>query len=72
MAGDAAHYCDPFNVSDIARALHDVCSDPDLRATLSAAGIERSKRYTWHHAATALWASFERMAKDAGLHLEQP
>lgn len=71
VAGDAAHYCDPFNVSDIARALNEVCSDPDLRATLSAAGIKRSQRYTWDHAANALWSSFERMAKDAGLHLEQ-
>ncbi|MBL7951898.1 MAG: glycosyltransferase family 4 protein [Flavobacteriales bacterium] len=70
VAGDAAHYCDPFNVSDIARALHEVCSDPELRATLSAAGIERSQRYTWDHAANALWSSFERMAKDAGLHLQ--
>lgn len=71
VAGDAAHYCDPFNVSDIARALYEVCSDPDLRATLSAAGIKRSQRYTWDHAATALWASFERMTKDAGLHLNE-
>lgn len=71
VAGDAAHYCDPFNVSDIARALHEVCSDPDLRKKLSEAGIKRAQRYTWEHAATALWSSFERMAKDAGLHLEQ-
>lgn len=70
VAGDAAHYCDPFNVSDIARALHEVCSDPDRRKQLSEAGIKRAQRYTWEHAATALWSSFERMAKDAGLHLE--
>ena len=72
VAGDAAHYCDPFSVADIARALHEVCRDADLRTTLSTAGITRSQRYTWNHAATALWASFERMAKDAGLQLEKP
>ena len=71
IAGDAAHYCDPYNVSDIARALHEVCSDPDLRDKLGAAGIKRAQRYTWDLAATALWNSFERMARDAGLHLDR-
>lgn len=70
VAGDSAHYCDPFNVSDIARALYDVWSDPVRRDELSAAGLKRSQRYTWENAATALWTSFERMAKDAGLHLD--
>lgn len=71
IAGDAAHYCDPYNVSDIARALHEVCSDPDLRDKLSEAGIKRAQRYTWDLAAKALWNSFERMARDAGLHLDR-
>lgn len=72
IAGDAAHYCDPYNVSDIARALHEVCSDPDLRDKLSVAGVKRAQRYTWDLAAGSLWASFERMARDAGLHLGSP
>lgn len=72
VAGDAAHYCDPFNVSDIARALHDVCSDPMLHAALSKAGLKRSERYTWDRAAQDLWTSFERMARDAGLHVDTP
>jgi len=67
VAGDAAHYCDPFSVRDITRALHDVAGDPALREHLSAAGLKRSQRYTWDNAATALWASFERMCADAGL-----
>lgn len=71
VAGDAAHYCDPFNVIDIARALHDVCSSPELQGTLSKAGLERSQRYTWELAASSLWASFQRMAQDAGLHLDR-
>lgn len=69
VAGDAAHYCDPFNVSDIARALYEVWSDPVRREELSAAGLKRSQRYTWDNAAVALWTSFERMMKDAGLPL---
>lgn len=65
VAGDAAHYCDPFNVSDIARALHDVCSDPTLQQQLSAKGIARAERFTWERAAEDLWKSFERMWQGA-------
>ncbi|MGV3636006.1 MAG: glycosyltransferase family 4 protein, partial [Flavobacteriales bacterium] len=50
VAGDAAHYCDPFSVEDITRALHTVSTDVELRATLSASGIKRSERYTWDQA----------------------
>jgi len=66
IAGDAAHYCDPFSVGDIARALYDVWSDPALREQLSTAGRKRAERYTWDNAAKALWDSFERMLADAG------
>lgn len=71
IAGDAAHYCDPFSVADIKRALFEVWSDPAHADHLRAAGIRRSARYTWEKAAEALWASFGRMCRDAGLHLEQ-
>ncbi len=66
VAGDAAHYCDPFNASDIARALHEVCTDPALRERLGAAGLRRSQRFTWDRAALDLWTSFERMMQDSG------
>lgn len=69
IAGDAAHYCDPFSVADIARALLDVWSDPALCDQLSAAGLRRSARYTWDRSAIDLWASFGRMCSDAGLRL---
>jgi glycosyltransferase involved in cell wall biosynthesis len=69
VAGDAAHYCDPFNVSDIARALYEIWSDPVRREQLSTAGLKRSQRYTWDKAAEGLWASFERMLGDAGLEV---
>ncbi|MBK9274386.1 MAG: glycosyltransferase family 4 protein [Flavobacteriales bacterium] len=66
VAGDAAHYCDPFRVDDISRALREVVADAALRERLGRAGIARSVRFTWDGAATDLWASFERMLKDAG------
>lgn len=67
IAGDAAHYCDPFSVADISRALVEVWNDPALGEQLRTAGIKRSARYTWEKAAQELWASFERMCSDAGL-----
>ncbi len=71
IAGDAAHYCDPFSVADISRALLDVWNDPALCDQLRAAGLKRSARYTWDKAADTLWASFERMCLDAGLDLNR-
>lgn len=67
VAGSAAHYCDPFSVQDITRAMHDLWTDGELREQLGRKGLERAGRYTWERAATDLWKSFERMCADAGL-----
>ncbi len=67
IAGDAAHYCDPYSVADISRALLDVWNDPALCDQLRTAGLKRATRYTWDQAAEALWSSFRRMCADAGL-----
>jgi glycosyltransferase involved in cell wall biosynthesis len=68
IAGDAAHYCDPFSVADISRALYEVSSDSARCDQLRASGLKRAQRYTWDKAAETLWASFERMCNDAGLN----
>jgi glycosyltransferase involved in cell wall biosynthesis len=65
VAGDAALYCDPFDVEDIARTLHRMAVDEELRQRLGAIGIERSAMFTWDNAAKDLWRSFERMMADA-------
>ncbi|MBK8499494.1 MAG: glycosyltransferase family 4 protein [Flavobacteriales bacterium] len=67
IAGDAAHYCDPFSVADISRALLEVWNDPALGEQLRTAGIKRAARYSWEKSAQGLWASFGRMCADAGL-----
>jgi glycosyltransferase involved in cell wall biosynthesis len=67
IAGDAAHYCDPYSVASISRALYEVCTDEALRDQLLAAGLKRSMRYTWDQAARDLWTSFAHMCRDAGL-----
>lgn len=69
VAGDAALYCDPYSVSDIAKALYTMWSDDALREQLSALGLKRSQRYTWDNAANDLWDSFNRMCRDAGVNV---
>jgi len=64
VAGEAAVYCEPFDVEDIARAMRTVVQDEALRARLIAAGIERAQRYTWDRTAEGLWASIERMMNE--------
>lgn len=68
VAGDAALYCDPFNVDDIARAMRTIMSDPALRERLSTEGLQRAERYTWERTADGLWASVEHMMKDQRAH----
>ncbi len=65
VAGEAAVYCEPFDVEDIARAMRSVVQDEALRTRLIAAGIERAQRYTWNRTAEGLWASIERMIKES-------
>lgn len=67
IAAGAAHYCDPFSVQDITRALHAISTDPELHEQLGQKGMERAQRYTWDKSAAALWESFIRMCQDAGL-----
>lgn len=66
VAGDAAVYCDPFDVTDIARAMERIWTDGTLRAHLAAAGPERAARFTWDRTAEGLWASIERVLSTGG------
>jgi len=61
VAGEAAVYCDPFDVADITRAMRALVDDAALRERLIAAGLERAKRYTWDRTAEGLWAAIERI-----------
>ena len=61
IGGDAAFYCDPFNVDDIANGLHRVITDRELRERMIQRGLIRSQRFTWDNAAADLWKSFQRM-----------
>lgn len=49
--GDAAHYFDPTNVTDMARAVDEVLDNDSLRADLIAKGHAQVKKYSWHRTA---------------------
>lgn len=56
VAGDAALYCDPFDVNDIAAKLQQLAQDENLRAQLSEAGSKRSSLFSWDKSADQVWA----------------
>jgi glycosyltransferase involved in cell wall biosynthesis len=53
VSGDAALCFDPLNEDAIAAALERIASDESLRRTLSKAGPERARLFTWERAAEA-------------------
>lgn len=59
-AGAAAHYFDPYDETDIARAIGDVLTDRVLATWLVADGLEHQAAFTWERAAAQTLESFER------------
>lgn len=51
VVGDAAVLVDPLSLEHIASGIERVVLDSDLRVRLRAAGLERSKRFTWEKTA---------------------
>jgi glycosyltransferase involved in cell wall biosynthesis len=49
--GDAAYYFDPTDVGDIARAIHEVLDNDQLRDSLIAKGYAQLKKYSWQRMA---------------------
>ncbi|NRA12708.1 MAG: glycosyltransferase family 4 protein [Crocinitomicaceae bacterium] len=63
VAGDAALYCDPFNVDDISEKLTTIALDENLRLELSKKGLERSKLFSWDKSAESVWEILENHLK---------
>jgi glycosyltransferase involved in cell wall biosynthesis len=49
--GDAAHYFDPTDTEDMARAIGEVIDDEQLRNKLIEAGKKQIKKYSWRRMA---------------------
>lgn len=55
VAENAALYCDPFRVADIAEKMIELEMSKDLQENLCKNGLERSKLFSWDNAATKVW-----------------
>jgi glycosyltransferase involved in cell wall biosynthesis len=62
VAGDAALYVTPENVSEIAAAMQQLASSPMLRASLVAKGFARSREFGEERAARDMIAVYRRVA----------
>lgn len=59
--GQAAHYFDPTDTSDIAEAIDQVLSDDKIRTRLSKAGYKQIKKYSWKKMANETHAVYMRV-----------
>jgi glycosyltransferase involved in cell wall biosynthesis len=58
--GEAAHYFDPYDVDDMARAIDEVMTGKTLRDRLIAAGYENIKRFSWEKMARQTLDVYEK------------
>lgn len=63
VCGDAALYCDPLSVDDIAQKMLRIVSEPALRADLIARGKQHAARFTWEACAEKTIAVIENLLK---------
>jgi len=55
VAGDAALYCDPLNVQDIAEKLELLNNDERMLRELSEKGLQRCQQFSWDITAEKVW-----------------
>jgi len=66
IAGSAALLVDPRNAEEIANAVRKVVLDPALSARLAAAGLERSRLFSWDTCARRTLEILEQVAGGHG------
>jgi glycosyltransferase involved in cell wall biosynthesis len=63
VGGHAVIYAAPGSVDDIAGGMEKLATDPELRNKLIAAGLERSKMFSWDKTARKVWLSLDTVLK---------
>jgi len=61
VVGDAAILVDPTRVQEIAAAMYQVATDPNLRAELVQKGLERVRHFSWERAARETLKVYEQV-----------
>jgi glycosyltransferase involved in cell wall biosynthesis len=62
VVGDAALLFDPFDVNSLVATLKRILNDSDLRAELSAKGLQRASEFSWQTTARLTLAAYEKAA----------
>lgn len=62
VAGEAAIYCDPFDVQSITQKMGELAGNPELYAQLQQAALQRGVLFNWDHTATICWNAIEEVA----------
>lgn len=62
IGGDAPRYVDPRDVSDIASALAEVATSPELRARMGELGLRRATQFSWERTAERMMALYAEAA----------
>jgi glycosyltransferase involved in cell wall biosynthesis len=62
VAGSAARLVDPLDIEAMAGAIVEMVGSVETRATMSAAGIERARHFTWRTAGTQLLNLYARLS----------
>ncbi|MBK8925296.1 MAG: glycosyltransferase family 4 protein [Crocinitomicaceae bacterium] len=63
VAGDAAVYCNPFQIDSIVDGLIQLDSNAELREDLIQKGFERAKLFSWDFTAEKIWTVIENQLK---------
>lgn len=61
--GQAAHYFDPHDTSDMAEAIEQVLTDDHIRTRLAKAGYKQIKKYSWKKQAQETHKLYEKVLK---------
>ncbi len=61
VADDAAIYCDPFNVEDIAKGMFQLLVNENLTEELSRKSLKRSQYFSWENAAQQIWSELNEV-----------
>jgi glycosyltransferase involved in cell wall biosynthesis len=61
VAGDAAIYCDAFDINSISKGMIELFENKNLREELSQKGLKRSQKFSWNQSAEQVWTCLEEI-----------
>lgn len=70
VVGDAARLVDAADHGELARAIEEILSNPELRAQMSARGLAQAKRFDWPSSAERTLAVYRRAAAGPAFRAE--